>query len=191
MIYEKDTFLANPSQIIKTNDILEAKNHFKAFDFILQSVYEKLSLEYLKKLHSIVKQNCSDIQIIGDFKQSPNFIGELKTTRPKEVQKELEKLLKSYDMKSSKTINELIDFHFHFERIHPFEDGNGRVGRLLAFKEALKNDIIPFIIDEEHRLFYYRGLREYETNKGYLTDTILACQDRLKEILEYYEGDNA
>lgn len=182
MLYEKNEFLAEKEQIIRENDIIETRNHFKAFDFILQSANEPLSKEYLKKLHYLVKQNCQDIKIIGDFKQKANFVGNFKTTIPSMVNKEIESILKAY--KEQNSFEDIVEFHYKFEKIHPFEDGNGRVGRLLMFKECLKNNIAPFIIDEEHRLFYYRGLREFEKNKGYLIDTCLSCQDKYKEILE-------
>lgn len=188
-IFETSSFLADKDQIVKTDDILEAKNHFKAFDFILDSAQENLCIDYLKELHSILKDNCSNITTIGGFKQKQNFVGDIKTTPPKMVEKEISNLLKSYEKKSQKSINDIVDFHFEFEIIHPFEDGNGRVGRLIMFKECLKENIVPFIIDEESRLFYYRGLKEYKQNKGYLLDTCLSCQDKFKEILEYFGVD--
>ena len=187
-IYEKDSFLAEDNQIIKTNDILEAKNHFRAFDFILSNVFKPLSQDFIKELHFLVKQNCIDIESIGEFKKKQNFVGDIKTTPPNKVEFEIQNLLANYNNRQS--FEDIIDFHFHFEKIHPFEDGNGRVGRLLMFKECLKNDIIPFIIDEEHKLFYYRGLKEYEKTRGYLVDTCLSCQDKFKELLEYFEIDN-
>lgn len=186
-IFETNSFLAEKDQIVKTNDVLEAANHFKAFNFILDSMRENLSIDYLKKLHSILKANCSNITTIGDFKQKQNFVGDIKTTPPKMVEKEVSNLLESYEKKSQKSINDIIDFHFEFETIHPFEDGNGRVGRLLMFKECLKENIMPFIIDESVRLFYYRGLKEYKQTKGYLIDTCLSRQDKFKETLEYFE----
>lgn len=187
MLYEKNEFLAEKEQIIRENDIIEVRNHFKAFDFILQSANEPLSKEYLKKLHYLVKQNCQNIKVIGDFKQKPNFIGDFKTTIPSMVNKEIESILKSYKERNS--FEDIVEFHYKFEKIHPFEDGNGRVGRLLMFKECLKNNITPFIIDEGHKLFYYRGLREFKKNKGYLIDTCLSCQDKYKELIDYCEID--
>ncbi len=185
-IFETNSFLADKDQIVKTDDILEADNHFKAFNFILDSTRESLSIDYLKELHSILKANCSNITTIGDFKQKQNFVGDIKTTPPKMVEKEISNLIKSYEKISQKSIDDIVDFHFEFETIHPFEDGNGRVGRLLMFKECLKENIVPFIIDEESRLFYYRGLKEYKQIKGYLIDTCLSCQDKFKETLEYF-----
>ena len=184
-IYEKDSFIAEPNQIIKTNDLLEAKNHFRAFDFILDNIYGKIDINFMKQLHFLVKKDCSDIQVIGDFKKRQNFVGDIKTTPPKQVSTQIEKLLDNYAENNS--FEDIIDFHFHFEKIHPFEDGNGRVGRLLMFKECLKNNIVPFVIDEKHRLFYYRGLKEYENTKGYLIDTCLSCQDDFKAILQNFE----
>ena len=188
-IFETNSFIANREQIIKTNDILEAKNHFKAFDFILENTYKNIDIDFIKELHLILKKNCSDINIIGDFKKKQNFVGDIKTTPPQSVNAQMQKLLYSYNEIQNKAINELINFHFYFEKIHPFEDGNGRVGRLLMFKECLKENIIPFIIDEEHKLFYYRGLKEYENNQGYLIQTCLSCQDYYKELLDYFEID--
>lgn len=185
LIYEKDSFIADSNQIINTNDILEAKNHFKAFDFILENALIDLNVNFIKNLHFLIKKNCTNIKTIGDFKKSPNFVGDIKTTPPNQVLKEMNILLENYKEKNS--LEKIIDFHFHFEKIHPFEDGNGRVGRLLMFKECLKNNIIPFVIDEEHRLFYYRGLKEYPNTKGFLIDTCLSCQDKFKEILKYFE----
>lgn len=187
-IFETNSFFANGEQI-KVDDILEVKNHFRAFDFILDTACKNLSIDYLKKLHSILKDNCSNITTIGDFKQKQNFVGDIKTTPPQMVEKEISNLLKSYGGKSQKSINDIVDFHFEFESIHPFEDGNGRVGRLIMFKECLKENIVPFIIDEESRLFYYRGLKEYKQTKGYLLNTCLSCQDTFKETLEYFEID--
>ncbi|MCR2108775.1 Fic family protein [Campylobacter upsaliensis] len=187
LIYEKDSFLAEDNQVIKTNDILEAKNHFKAFDFILDNISKPLSKDFIKNLHFLVKQNCTDIENIGEFKKRQNFVNDIKTTPPSQVENKMQNLLANYG--DSQSFEDIIDFHFHFELIHPFEDGNGRVGRLLMFKECLKNDIIPFIIDEEHKLFYYRGLKEYQNTKGYLIDTCLSCQDKFKELLKYFEID--
>ena len=188
-IFETNSFIANKEQIIKTNDILEAKNHFKAFDFILENADKNISIDFIKELHSILKKDCSDINIIGDFKKKQNFVGDIKTTPPQFVNKQIQNLLYSYNKSHNKTIKDLIDFHFNFEKIHPFEDGNGRVGRLLMFKECLKENIIPFIIDEKHKLFYYRGLKEYENHQGYLIETCLSCQDNYRELLNYFEID--
>ncbi|OBV29724.1 cAMP-induced filamentation protein [Helicobacter sp. CLO-3] len=179
-IYEKDSFLADENQIIKSNDIYEMQNHFKAFDYVLDSVFEPITEDYVKKLHAIIKQNCSDISVIGDYKKRQNFIADTKTTPPQSVSKEMKALLK---MQNLTNIEDIIDFHYRFESIHPFEDGNGRVGRLLMFKQCLSANIIPFIIDYERRFFYYRGLKEYAREKGYLIDTCLACQDDYGELI--------
>lgn len=185
-IYEKDSFLADENQIIKSNDIYEMRNHFKAFDYVLDSVFEPITEDYIKKLHSIVKQDCSDISVIGDYKKRQNFVGDMKTTPPQSVSKEIKALLKMQNLTS---IEDIIDFHYRFESIHPFEDGNGRVGRLLMFKQCLSVNIVPFIIDEKHKLFYYRGLKEYKQTKGYLVDTCLSCQDDYQELITHFGVD--
>lgn len=186
-IFETKTFLPESNQVIKTNDILETLNHFQAFDYILETVDKKLDNEYIKNIHYLVKKECSDILTIGDFKRKQNFVGNIATTAPENVATEMQILLSSYNLLNKNSIENLVNFHFNFEKIHPFEDGNGRVGRLLMFKECLKANIVPFIIDEEHKLFYYRGLKEYEQTKGYLIDTCLSCQDKYKEILNYFQ----
>ncbi|ASM40118.1 Fic family protein [Campylobacter sp. RM12327] len=181
-IYETNSLLSQKDEIIKINDIIETKNHFKAFDFILDNYNKPLDIALIKNIHSIVKKDTKD-SIIGDFKKRVNFIGDTKTTNPKDVEKEIEKLLNLYNSLENIVIEDIIDFHYKFESIHPFEDGNGRTGRLIMFKECLKNNITPFIIDDEHKLFYYRGLKEYENTKGYLVDTCFSCQDKYQEIL--------
>lgn len=186
-IWETNSFIQEKEQVVKADDILDVTNHFRAFDFILETMTKELSVDYLKELHSIVKAGCRDIAVIGDFKQKPNFVGDMKTTPPKAVEKAIKILLEDYNPTADCAFNDIVDFHFHFEKIHPFEDGNGRVGRLIMFKECLKSNVAPFIIDEKHRLFYYRGLQKYEENKGFLIDTCLSCQDEYKELLAYFE----
>lgn len=170
--------------MIKVDDIIETINHFKAFDFILKTAKKSLDENYIKKIHKILKQGITKNQIIGKFKTKQNYIGDFVTTKPANVSKEINNLLNNYNKVENTTIDDIIDFHHKFESIHPFEDGNGRVGRLIMFKECLKNNITPFIIDEEHKLFYYRGLREYKTTKGFLIDTCLNAQDIYAEILK-------
>lgn len=172
---------------IRVNDVIEARNHFRAFDFILENADYTIDTLFLKQLHAIVKRDSNNISTIGDFKRKQNFVGDMKTTPPHLVAQHIEKLLKSYNAKTEVDLNNIVDFHYHFEKIHPFEDGNGRVGRLIMFKECLKHNVVPFIIDEEHKLFYYRGLKEYPQTKGYLIDTCLACQDKYKEKIAYFE----
>ena len=184
-IYETNSLLSKKDEVIEINDIIETKNHFKAFDFILENYDKPLDEDFIKQIHAIVKKDTSD-RVVGDFKKTANFIGDLKTTNPKNVSSEIAKLLKSYNELKSVNIEDIINFHHKFESIHPFEDGNGRTGRLIMFKECLKNNITPFIIDDEHKLFYYRGLREYDNIKGYLIDTCLSCQDKYQEIVNEY-----
>lgn len=188
-IYETNSLLSSGEKAIPIDDITETKNHFKCFDYILESISEPLSEKIIKELHKILKSNTSDSEkewfAIGDYKRRRNFIGDNKTTSPDKVQKEIRELLENYnENKEKKSLETLADFHYKFEKIHPFQDGNGRVGRLILFRECLKNDIIPFVIDESHRAFYYRGLKNYEQEKGWLIDTLLSCQDKYKDILK-------
>ncbi|KAA6227944.1 Fic family protein [Campylobacter sp. LR185c] len=185
-LFDKDFFTSDNAQIIKLNDIFETINHFKAFDFILDNITNNLSIEFIKELHFIIKQNCYNAKVIGDFKQCENIMGNIRTTPVKLVQAELEKLLDEYNKKQI-DLNGIIDFHYKFERIHPFEDGNGRVGRLLMFKECLKNNIMPFIIKDEIKTLYYRGLSEYINNKNFLRQTCLSCQNDYKIIFKEFE----
>ena len=183
-IYETSSLLSQKDEVIKVDDIIETINHFKAFDFILKTAKKSLDENYIKKIHKILKQGITKNQIIGKFKTKQNYIGDFVTTKPENVSKEINNLLNNYNKVENTTIDDIIDFHYKFESIHPFEDGNGRVGRLIMFKECLKNNITPFIINEDHKLFYYRGLREYKTTKGFLIDTCLSAQDTYAEILE-------
>lgn len=123
---------------------------------------------------------------VGDYKRLPNEVGGKTTANPEDVQIEMKKLLSDYNSSKNKTLEDIIEFHYRFESIHPFQDGNGRVGRLIMLKECLKHDIVPFVIDEEHKLFYYRGLAEWKNEKGFLTDTCLSAQDKFKEWLDYF-----
>ena len=150
-----------------------------------------MSENFIKDLHFILKNGTTDSRkkwfAVGDYKKLPNEVGGTQTTSPDKVPFEIKKLLNSYNKKSKKTLEDLIDFHFKFERIHPFQDGNGRIGRLILFKECLKNNIVPFIITEDLKFFYYRGLAQWNKQKGYLTDTCLSAQDRFKKYLEYFK----
>ncbi len=189
-IYETNT-IGISQEPANVDDIIETVNHFQCFDYILDHAEEDLTQKLIRDIHTILKSNTSDSHLewfrVGDYKQRPNMVGDSKTTPPGRVQKEMEKLLLDYGQKETVLFEDLIEFHYHFEKIHPFQDGNGRVGRLLLFKECLKYQIVPFIIDERHKLYYYRGLKEYETERGYLLDTCLSSQDVYKEWLRYYE----
>ena len=185
-IYETSSFFSEKDgEEIKINDVIETRNHFKAFDYILEKIHEPITQDFLKELHRILKNGTSD-DVIGDYKKTANYIGDFSTTKPKQVTQEIERLLSEYTIKTNIDIKDIIDFHYKFERIHPFEDGNGRIGRLIMFKECLRNGIVPFIIDVEHQAFYYRGLKNYENQKGFLIDTCLSCQDEYEAILKDY-----
>ena len=191
-IYETNTLLAEKDTITNIDDILETANHFKLVDYMLDIAEEKLTEDMIKNFHKILKEGTSDSRkewfIVGDYKKLPNEVGGLKTTEPNNVKRDMKKLLEWYESLKEVTINEIIEFHAKFEKIHPFQDGNGRVGRIIAFKECLKNNIVPFIILDKDKLFYYRGLNQYQNNKekGYLIDTCLNAQDQYTEIVKYY-----
>lgn len=191
-IYETNTLLASKDTIIDIDDILETANHFKLVDYMLDIADKKLTEKMIKEFHKILKEGTSDSIkewfIVGDYKKLPNEVGSLKTTEPKNVERDMKKLLEWYNSINQITIKEIIEFHAKFEKIHPFQDGNGRIGRIIAFKECLKNNIVPFIILDNEKLFYYRGLNEYQSNKekGYLIDTCLNAQDQYIEMIKYY-----
>lgn len=188
-IYETNTIGAEkePANI---DDIMETVNHFQCFDYMLDCAGDVLTEDIIKKFHAILKMNTSDSRLewfnVGEYKQRPNMVGESKTTPPAKVKKEMQRLLFEYQQKESITFEDIVEFHYCFEKIHPFQDGNGRVGRLIMFKECLKNNIAPFIIDERYKLYYYRGLREFDNEKGYLIDTCLSAQNQYKELLDYF-----
>ncbi|WP_455951521.1 Fic family protein [Eubacterium sp.] len=188
-IYETNTIGVKDS-VINVDDIVETANHFRCIDYIIDMVNYPISESMIKQLHSLLKAGTSDSRkawfAVGDYKKLENEVGGIKTTKPKDVEKEMRNLLKKYNCKKSKSFEEIIEFHYMFERIHPFQDGNGRVGRLIMFKECLKNNIVPFIIDESLKEFYYRGLNEWKNERGYLLDTCLTAQDRFKLIMDYF-----
>lgn len=176
---------------VNVDDIFETVNHFQCFDYLLDCAEELLTEKVIKQFHFILKSSTSDSRKdwfrVGDYKQRPNIVGNARTTSPSKVAKEIQQLLSEYLAREAVDFNDIVEFHYRFERIHPFQDGNGRVGRLIMFKECLKYGIMPFIIDDNHKMFYYRGLAEYQSEKGYLIDTCLSAQDRYKEILDYFE----
>ena len=191
-IFETNTILFEDKTIANVNDIIETTNHFKLIDYMIDVANDRLTEDMIKEFHKMLKAGTSDSQKewfnVGEYKQLPNSVGDMKTIAPKDVQKNMQKLLDWYNSLIQITINEIIEFHARFEKIHPFQDGNGRVGRIIAFKECLKNNIIPFIILDKDKLFYYRGLKEYQSNreKGYLIDTCLNAQDQYLKLIEYY-----
>ena len=189
-IYETNTLLTEKESITNLDDIIETANHFKLVDYMLDIADKELTEEMIKEFHKILKEGTSDSRKdwfnVGDYKKLANEAGNMKTTLPKNVQKDMVKLMQWYNSLGKITIENIIEFHYRFECIHPFQDGNGRVGRIIMFKECLKNSIIPFIILDKDKLFYYRGLKEYKTEKGYLIDTCLNAQDQYINMIRYY-----
>ncbi len=189
-IYETNTLLTEKESITNLDDIIETANHFKLVDYMLDVADKELTEEMIKEFHKILKEGTSDSRKdwfnVGDYKKLANEAGNMKTTLPKNVQKDMKKLMQWYNSLVKITIEDIIEFHYRFECIHPFQDGNGRVGRIIMFKECLKNNIIPFIILDKDKLFYYRGLKEYKSKKGYLTDTCLNAQDQYIRLIEYF-----
>lgn len=189
-IYETNTLLTEKESITNLDDIIETANHFKLVNYMLDVADEELTEIMIKEFHKILKEGTSDSRkdwfYVGGYKKLANEAGSMKTTLPKNVQKDMIKLMQWYNSLEKITIEDIIEFHYRFECIHPFQDGNGRVGRIIMFKECLKNNVIPFIILDKDKLFYYRGLKEYKTEKGYLIDTCLNAQDQYKKIIKYY-----
>lgn len=191
-IYETNTLLTNKDTITNLDDVIETVNHFKLVDYMLDIADKKLTEKMIKEFHKILKNGTSDSRkewfVVGDYKKLPNEVGGMKTTMPKNVERDMKRLLQWYEDLTQITINEIIEFHSQFEKIHPFQDGNGRVGRIITFKECLKNNIVPFIILDTDKLFYYRGLNQYQNNKekGYLIDTCLNAQDKYKAVIKYF-----
>ena len=188
-IFETNT-LGISEESINVDDIIETTNHFRCIDLIIDRTEEKLSESFIKELHRILKSGTSDSRkawfAVGEYKRLPNEVGGQETCLPELVGKEIKALLKEYNAKKRKSFDDILDFHQRFERIHPFQDGNGRVGRLVMFKECMANGHIPFIITDELKWFYYRGLQHWPDTKGYLRDTCLTAQDRFKTIMDYY-----
>ena len=190
-IYETNTF-ENEKDAVNVDDIVETANHFRCIDLMIDSANHKLSESLIKKFHLILKSGTTDSRkdwfAVGDYKRLANLAGDEKTALPETVDGKMKSLLEKYNAKEKKTLEDIIDFHYQFEKIHPFQDGNGRVGRLIMFKECLKEGIVPFIIEDDIKYYYYRGLKEWENEKGYLMDTCLTAQDRFKEVLKYFLG---
>lgn len=189
-IYETNT-IGITDQTVNVDDILETVNHFRCIDFIIDHAEERLTEKFIKHLHLLLKSGTSDSRkdwfAVGDYKRLPNEVGGQETCPPEDVHKELKTLLTDYYHNRQQTFENILNFHVRFEQIHPFQDGNGRVGRLLMFKECLANNIVPFIITDELKMYYYRGLREWGHINGYLTDTCLTAQDQYKDLLEYFK----
>lgn len=191
-IFETNAIGAS-EESVNIDDVIETANHFRCIDLIIDKAKNKLTESLIKELHFLLKSGTSDSRKewfnVGVYKKLPNEVGGNETCPPKEVATKMKALLTSYHNIEKKTFENIIDFHYRFEMIHPFQDGNGRVGRLILFKECLANNIVPFIIDEDLKLFYYRGLQEWKQVKEYLSDTCLTAQDNYKAILDYFEID--
>ena len=189
-IFETDTIGAY-SGAVKVDDVIEAANHFRCIDMVIDNAGRRLSESFIKELHHSLKSGTTDSRerwfAVGDYKRLPNSVGGKDTTAPGRVAVEMKKLFAEYNLKEQISLDDILDFHYRFECIHPFQDGNGRVGRLIMLKECLKAGITPFIIDEQHKMFYYRGLKEWERAPGYLRDTCLLLQDDFKAVLDYFE----
>ena len=189
-IFETNTIVVE-NEVLNVDDVIETVNHFRCIDMIIENAKTALTEKFIKELHLILKNGTSDSRkdwfAVGDYKKFPNEVGGMGTTLPKEVADKMKELLAEYNTEEEKTFEDILDFHVKFERIHPFQDGNGRVGRLIMFKECLKYNIVPFIIDDDLKMFYYRGLKEWNNEKGYLTDTCLRAQDKYKAYLDYFK----
>ena len=186
-IFETNT-IGIEKQAVNVDDVVETANHFRCIDMVIDDANRALSQAMIKRLHEILKSGTSDSRqdwfAVGEYKKLPNEVGGQETVAPEDVENRA--LLNAYNAKTRKTLRDLLDFHVQFESIHPFQDGNGRVGRLILFKECLKNDIVPFIITDDLKMFYYRGIREWKTEPGYLTDTCLTAQDHFKALMDYF-----
>ena len=189
-IFETNTIGVTADETVNVDDIVETMNHFRCIDLIIDKAEEPLSEELIKTLHGILKTGTSDSRkdwfAVGDYKRLPNEVGGEHTCEPEEVHNSMLQLIKDYNAKEQLTFEDILDFHVCFEKIHPFQDGNGRVGRLVMFKECLRSGVVPFIITDELKMFYYRGLREWGHINGYLTDTCLTAQDHYKAALDYF-----
>lgn len=188
-IFETNT-IGVENEVLNVDDVIETANHFLCIDMIIDNAKMALTEKFVKKLHLTLKNGTSDSRkdwfAVGDYKKLPNEVGGMDTALPKDVADKMKELLTEYSINEEKTFEDILDFHVKFERIHPFQDGNGRVGRLIMFKECLKYNIVPFIIEDNLKLFYYRGLKEWNNEKVYLTDTCLTAQDKYKGYLDYF-----
>ena len=189
LIFETNTL--NVGDGVPVDDVLETVHHFRAIDYVIDSADQVLTEDIIKKLHYILKHDTKDSTLdwfaVGDYKKRPNVVGGRETAKPKDVPAQMKKLIDEYNAKQDITVNDIIAFHAEFEKIHPFQDGNGRVGRLVVLKECLRFNIVPFLIEDSKKMFYYRGLSEWDNEKGWLTDTCLDGQDTFRKLLEMFE----
>ncbi len=187
-IFETNT-IGVTQEAVNVNDIVETVNHFRCIDLVIEHATDALSIDFIKELHKVLKTGTSDNRkdwfAVGDYKRLPNEVGGEETCPPEQVAERMEEMLADY-LNSKRQFEDILDLHVRFERIHPFQDGNGRVGRLIMFKECLCSGIVPFIITDELKMFYYRGLSEWGHVNGYLTDTCLTAQDQYKTSLDYF-----
>ena len=195
-IYETGTILTSSDKVIVLKDATEVKNHFTLFKYMLDTIEEKLSEDMIKRFHFILKEGTLTDEekewfVVGDYKKKKNFVGNITTSLPSEVANDMQNLLDWYEKIDNKRVEDIIEFHVRFERIHPFQDGNGRVGRMIMFRECLYNDIMPFYIEDRNKEFYIRGIKEYQVNneKGYLIDTCLNSQDNYEKMAKYFLED--
>lgn len=190
-IFETNTLFSQ--EAVSVDDIIETVNHFRAIDYCIEIAEEELTEEMIKQLHYILKSRTKDETLswfnVGEYKKRPNIVGGMETSSPSNVANDMQDLLTKYQEKKQITFEDIVEFHFQFEKIHPFQDGNGRVGRLIAFKECLKHQLIPFIIEDKKKFYYYRGLKEFLNNPNYLIDTCYDGQDTMKRLLEYFQVD--
>ena len=193
-IFETNTIGVSDSSV-NVDDIIETANHFRCIDLVIDQAKYVLTEGFIKQLHLTLKNGTSDSRkawfAVGDYKRLENEVGGIQTAKPDKVPQKMKELLKAYNQTKKKSLDELLQFHYDFERIHPFQDGNGRVGRLILLKECLRNDIVPFIIEDDIKEFYYRGLQEWKNEKGYLRDTCLTAQDRFIKYMEYFGIKNS
>jgi Fic family protein len=194
-IFETRTIGFKDEEAISVDDIIETSNHFTAFDYLLDTIEQPLSSSRIKELHRILKTATSDAAkawfMVGNWKKLPNEVGGVETSLPQNVETDMAQLNAWYAELGNVDFGKIVEYHYRFEKIHPFQDGNGRVGRLLMFRECLKNDVVPFIIDERHKQFYYRGLKEFARVQEYLIDTCLSAQDTYTTWVNYFYPDGA
>lgn len=190
-IFETNTIGVLKDETVNVDDIIETSNHFRCIDLIIENRSKKLSEAFIKELHRVLKSGTSDSRkawfAVGDYKKQPNEVGGEITTLPRDVHAEMRRLLSDYENDAPKTLEDIVEFHARFEKIHPFQDGNGRVGRLIMFKECLRFSVVPFIIDESFKLLYYNSLKNWDTQHGYLISTCQLAQDAFREMMAYFE----